>query len=76
MDYIKANNRHQIRMNCLEEQIEADNQVRFIDAFVEKLDLAALGYIVQGSSKSSVRRLRRIKQLGSLRLPCFKPIPP
>lgn len=46
MDYIKANNRYQIRMNCLEEQIEADNQVRFIDAFVEKLDLAALGYIV------------------------------
>jgi transposase len=46
MDYINANNRYQIRMNCLEEQIEADNQVRFIDAFVEKLDLAALGYIV------------------------------
>ncbi len=46
MDYIKANNRHQIRMNCLEEQMEDDNQVRFMDAFVEKLDLASLGYIV------------------------------
>jgi hypothetical protein len=45
MDYIIANNRHQIRMNCLEEQIEADNQVRFIDAFVEKSDLTAWGYI-------------------------------
>jgi len=33
-------------MNCLEEQIEADHQVRFIDAFVDTLDLAALGYIV------------------------------
>ena len=46
MDYIQANNRAQIRMHCLETQIEADNQVRFIDAFVEKLDLASLGYIV------------------------------
>jgi transposase len=46
MDYIQGNNRAQIRMNCLEEQIEADHQVRFIDAFVDKLDLAALGYIV------------------------------
>lgn len=46
MDYIQSHNRNQMRMNCLEEQIEADNQVRFIDAFVEKLDLIALGYIV------------------------------
>lgn len=46
MHYIKASNRSQIKMNCLEEQIEADHQVRFIDAFVEKLDLDALGYIV------------------------------
>ncbi len=46
MDYIKANNRGQISMRCLEEQIEADHQVRFIDAFVEKLDLAQLGYQV------------------------------
>ena len=47
MDYIQSNNRSQIRMLCLEEQIESDNQVRFIDAFVEKLDLCALGYTVQ-----------------------------
>ena len=46
MDYIKANNRCQINMRCLEEQIGADHQVRFIDAFVEKLDLSALGYTV------------------------------
>lgn len=46
MNYIQSINRNQIKMSCLEEQIEADNQVRFIDAFVEKLDLMALGYIV------------------------------
>jgi len=41
MHYIKANHRSQIKMNCLEEQIAADHQVRFIDVFVGKLDLAA-----------------------------------
>lgn len=46
MDYIKANNRSQIKMHCLEEQIGTDHQVRFIDAFVEKLELSALGYTV------------------------------
>jgi len=41
MLYIKANHRSQIKMDCLEEQIAADHQVRFIDAFVDKLYLAA-----------------------------------
>ena len=46
MNYIQPENRTQIRMNCLEEQIEADNQVRFIEAFVCKLNLSQLSYIV------------------------------
>ena len=46
MDYIKAGNRGQITMRCLEEQIAPDNPVRFIEAFVNKLDLAQLGYQV------------------------------
>jgi transposase/DNA-directed RNA polymerase subunit H (RpoH/RPB5) len=45
MDYIKGNNRAQISICCLEDQIAPDNPVRFIDAFVEHLDLAQLGYI-------------------------------
>lgn len=31
-------------MNCLEQMIEADNPVRFVDAFVDKLELERLGY--------------------------------
>mgnify|MGYP005858400167 CR=1 FL=1 len=46
MDYIASHNRSQLKMQCLEAQIESDNQVRVIEAFVEKLDLPALGYIV------------------------------
>lgn len=46
MDYIKSNNRHQIEMYNLDDQIESDNTVRFVDAFVEKLDLTQLGFVL------------------------------
>jgi transposase len=39
--------RHQLQMRNLEEEIEQDNSVRFIEAFVEKLDLAQLRFRVQ-----------------------------
>lgn len=44
MDYIQPVNRHQISFSSIEEQIEPDNAVRFIEAFVEQLDLKQLGY--------------------------------
>lgn len=44
MDYIQASNRHQISFGCLDEQIDADHPVRFIEAFVEQLDLDQLQY--------------------------------
>jgi len=31
-------------MSCLEERIERDNPVRFIDAFVDHLDLSRIGF--------------------------------
>jgi len=39
--------REQIQMLCLEGLIGKDNPVRFIEAFVEKLDLSKLGFTVQ-----------------------------
>ena len=45
MNYIQPINRHQLSFGCLEEQIEADNAVRFIEVFVEQLDLAQLHYV-------------------------------
>jgi len=46
MDYIKSKDRHQIEMYNLDDQIEKDNTVRFLDAFVDKLDLTQLGFVV------------------------------
>ena len=44
MEFIQSVNRHQTYFSTLEEQVAADNSVRFIDAFVEKLDLQKLGF--------------------------------
>lgn len=46
MDYIKSTNRNQLEMSSLDEQIEKDNTVRFVDAFVDKLDLVQLSFVV------------------------------
>jgi transposase len=46
MDYIRGANRHQVMLfpEAVEDYITEDNPVRFIDAFVASLDLAALGF--------------------------------
>src|ERR1043166_6121888 len=46
MDYIRGTNRHQVMLfpESVEEYITEDNAVRFIDAFVESLDLGQLGF--------------------------------
>lgn len=46
MAYIQAQDRFQIQMSSLEERIEKDNPVRFIDAFVDQLDLRNSGFLV------------------------------
>ena len=45
MEYIQAVSRHQVSFSSLEDRIEPDNPVRFIEAFVEHLDVAQLGYV-------------------------------
>src|SRR5881296_1771159 len=46
MDYIRGTNRHQVMLfpESVEDYITEDNAVRFIDAFVESLDLGQLGF--------------------------------
>ena len=44
MQFIQGNNRHQTYFATLEEQVGADNSVRLIDAFIDKLDLEKLGF--------------------------------
>ena len=47
MDYIRGVSREQVMLfpESVEEYITEDNAVRFIDAFVESLDLAQLGFM-------------------------------
>jgi transposase len=44
MQHIQGTNRHQTYFSTLEQQVAADNPVRIIDAFVNKLDLQKLGF--------------------------------
>jgi len=47
MDYIRGVTRNQVVLfpESVEDYITEDNPVRFIDAFVANLDLAALGFM-------------------------------
>jgi transposase len=44
MQYIQGFNRHQSYFSTLEEQVSADNPVRLMDAFIDKIDLQQLGF--------------------------------
>ena len=46
MTYLEDSDRFQIRMGSLEEAIGKENPVRFIDAFVGKLELSKLGFSI------------------------------
>lgn len=45
MQHITGISRMQMRISSLEDTIDANNPVRFIDAFVEALDLAKVGFV-------------------------------
>lgn len=47
MEYITSINRNQVELHCLESLIKKDNTVRFIEAFVNKLDLAQLHFVTK-----------------------------
>jgi len=46
MEYSSGQDCLQLQMNSMEDAISQDNMVRFVDAFVEKLDLEKLGFQV------------------------------
>jgi len=51
MDHITSSQRNQIYMCSLDESISTDHPVRFIDAFVEKLDLPQLKFVINSLKK-------------------------
>ena len=46
MHYIPSQDRFQIHFQSMEDRIDKDNPVRFIDAFINQLDFAKLGFTV------------------------------
>jgi hypothetical protein len=54
VNQIKGLSRHQVAFGSLEDSVSAENPVRVIDAFVDKLDLNQLGF-VQRELKSEGR---------------------
>jgi transposase len=44
MGYIKGSNRHQLKVACLDDMVDDDSMARIIDAFVDSVDLGALGF--------------------------------
>ena len=63
MPIINGLDRHQLTFSSLEAAIATDNDVRFIDAFVEKLDLQQLGVRSLTSSDKEHNRSRSYHQL-------------
>ena len=45
MKYITGTNRNQSYFATLDDQVAADNTVRLIDAFVDKVELIKLGFL-------------------------------
>ena len=54
MQFIQGSNRNQTYFATLEDQVSADNPVRLIDAFIDKLDLQRIGFST-GVNKSEGR---------------------
>ncbi len=48
MQFIQGNNRHQTYFTTPDDQVGADNAVRLMDAFIDKLDLQQLGFTGTG----------------------------
>lgn len=56
MQHIQGISRNQLRVSSLEDTISQDNPVRFIDAFVNSIDLEKIGFtprVVQAEGRPS-----------------------
>ena len=51
MQIVSIQQRHQLSFGCLEDKIEQDNPVRFIEAFVEHIELEKLGFAARATKQ-------------------------
>ena len=61
MSYIRGESREQVYLlpEAIDDYVGADNPVRFLDAFVEQLDLGALGFMHAPRRTRGARRTIR-----------------
>ncbi|MBK8608423.1 MAG: hypothetical protein IPL84_00260 [Chitinophagaceae bacterium] len=59
MQFIQGQPRQQTYFSTLEDQVAADNPVRLIDAFIDKVDLQQLGFKKQYSKQRVARLIAR-----------------
>jgi transposase len=59
MQYIQGNNRNQTCFITLDDQLAADNPVRLMDAFIDKLDLQKLVSVKPYLTVKAVRPMPR-----------------
>ena len=57
MQFIQGQSRHQTYFATLEDQVAADNALRFIDAFIDKLDFQQSGCVSAGFSQRNIFNL-------------------
>ncbi len=60
MQYISGQARQQTYFTTLDDQVSADNPVRLIDAFVDKLDLQSLGFQKRYTKAKVDRRMHPV----------------
>ena len=61
MDFIAGVNRQQMQLSSMEDAISQDNIVRFVDAFVEKLDIEKLGFKVSLKAHAHVANFADVR---------------
>lgn len=50
MNYILGNDRSQVRIECIEDYVDADSEVRIIDKIIDSLDIESLGFKIGNNS--------------------------
>ena len=72
MGYLGVQDRFQIQMSSMEEFIDKENTVRFVDAFVEQLELDKLCFHTENTKRVEKPNVFEIKKAFSTQKPLLE----
>ena len=72
MQHITGISRQQMRFSSLEDTISPDNQVRFIDAFLELIDISKLDFAIKTLKTESRHKKIVQRRVMNLKIPNLK----